>query len=163
MSHTARQAHLKKRRELQAKGLILKGRDKKNRSKFSKNVVRFSSRSSRPLLKLLKLKERREYLKSLVIMARFVVHNTVLDKRKVKRLDILKPAMNRKQLLGFNLLHLKKSLKLCKLKAASKKIKLVSLDYRSLVPQRIKYKKPAIQAATKNFPKRKSYNATKRS
>ena len=159
MSNTARQAHLKKRRELQAKGLLIKDKSKKNKLKLSKNIIKFTNRNSRPLLKLLTFKGRREYLKSLIIAARFTANNSVLDKRKKKRLNTLKPLLDSNQMVRGEETFIKKALKLRKFKKTFRKSKLADVTYQSLLPLPKKYKKPINKLKTKfkKFHKRKRH------
>jgi len=85
MSRNERETHLKKRRELQARGLVIKDKNKKGRLKISKNIIKFSHRLVRPVLNSLKFTERRNYLKSLVQTAKFIANNTFEDKAKKKK------------------------------------------------------------------------------
>lgn len=159
MSNTARQAHLKKRREFQAKGLLIKGKSKKNKLRVSKNIIKFTNRNSRPLLKLLTFKGRRDYLKSLIIAARFTANNTVFNKRKEKRLNTSKPVMYNNQIIKLRETLIKKTLKLRQFKRTSKKSKLANITYQSLLSLPRKYEKPSnkLKGNFKKFPKRKKH------
>jgi len=121
MSASARQKHLKKRRELQSKGVIIKDKTKSNRLKVSKNLVKFANRNSRPVLNLLSLASRRNYLRSFVHKAKFIAQNSFTDKTKKNRITLPKPVLSNKSLIRLNLVNIKKSLKGYSIKASTKK------------------------------------------
>ena len=132
MSHNERKTHLKKRRELQARGLVIKDKNKKGRLKISKNIVKFSHRLARPVLNSLKFAERRNYLKSLVQTAKFIANNTFEDKGKKKRLTMRKPTLSSKEVIKVSLSGIKKYLNNGKIKVARKKQQLRNVTYLSL-------------------------------
>lgn len=131
MSASDRQAHLKKRRELQSKGILI--RTKNTRLKISKNLVKFSNRGSRPLVQSLSTRDRRAYLKSFVQKAKFIAKNSFLDRSKKKRLKLPRPKLVKRTQVKLNINNIKKSIKIAKVKANTKKQVLKNLTYMPVV------------------------------
>lgn len=134
LSTGEKQAHLRKRRELQAKGLVIQDRHQGRRNKVAKNIVKFSARSLRPLLTSLEVSDRRSYLKSLAQKAKFLADKSYEDKNKDMRILLPRARLIRQELVRHQVTALKKSLKFLVAKKITNKQKLSNITYVSILP-----------------------------